>query len=437
MTVPRFIAEASHTNFACAAPPGPAQDNMDDMEEKILTRVRASSRRGSGLHSARSCASHVPGVDLTISREHQHETQHKSITDSSDDSMKNVLTTPRHGLSSQDQQTTFAKDMRYLKQLGASILGFKVSDAESSACMGNSQMASDHGCERPGSVERGNRSRRGRERADFLCALDSCDFNRDSQSAMSTARTSRSHVSQVGVRRASEEDKVARPESVSNRDLQRAVAVLLKRRSDHVPIREHVHARTEGKHRMSRQLPQDDLDRSAREQSQNISSSSVLCTEGLQSGKDYLYQEDIEDQDLSGADSFTAQGLRPVVLEQELDSLRNKLYDLDETMATLAENAKIDSAWAAEQTEHVEAKASSETQSNMYPMRGDDGDATENNRLCAAQATAMQKGKEDMNIESETLRCRVDADEAYRGDQEAKVSEKEKSWWFARIHVAL
>jgi hypothetical protein len=73
----------------------------------------------------------------------------------------------------------------------------------------------------------------------------------------------------------------------------------------------------------------------------------------------------------------------------------------------------------------------------MYPMRGDDGDATENNRLCAAQATAMQKGREDMNIESETLRCSVDADEAYRGDQEAKVSEKEKSWWFARIHVAL
>ena len=256
---------------------------MDDMEEKILTRVRASSRRGSGLHSARSCASHVPGLDLTISREHQHETQHKGITDSSDDSMKNVLTTPRHGLSSQDQQTTFAKDMRYLKQLGASILGFKVSDAESTACMGNSQMASDHGCERPGSVEPGNRSRRGRERADFLCALDSCDFNRDSQSAMSTARTWHSHVSQVGVRGASEEDKVVRPESVSNRDLQRAVAVLLKRRSDHVPIREHVHARTEGKHRMSRQLPQDDLDQSAREQSQTISSSSVLCTEGLHS----------------------------------------------------------------------------------------------------------------------------------------------------------
>ena len=93
------------------------------MEERILTRVRTSSRRGSGLHSARSCASHVPGVDLTISREHQHETQHKSITDSSDDSMKNVLTTPRHGLNSQDQQTTFAKDVRYLKQLGASILG--------------------------------------------------------------------------------------------------------------------------------------------------------------------------------------------------------------------------------------------------------------------------------------------------------------------------
>ena len=73
----------------------------------------------------------------------------------------------------------------------------------------------------------------------------------------------------------------------------------------------------------------------------------------------------------------------------------------------------------------------------MYPMRGDDGDATENNRLCAAQATAMQQGKEDMNIESETLRCRVDADEAYRRDQEAKVSGNEKSWCFASVHVVL
>ena len=409
---------------------------MDDMEERILTRVRASSRRGSGLHSARSCTSHVPGVDLTIAQEHQHGTQHKSIIESCDDSKKNVL----HGMSGQDQQTTFAKDMRYLKQLGASILGFKISDAESTACMGNSQMASDHGCERPGSVERGNRSRRGRERADFLCALDSCDLNRNSQSAMSTARTTRSHVSQVGLRRSSQEDTVVRPESVSNRDLQRAVAVLLKRRSDHVPIREHVHARTEGKHRMSRQLTQDDLDQSAREQPQNISSSSVLCTEGLQSGKDYLYQEDIEDQDLSGADNFAPQGVQPVELEQELDSLRNKLYDLDETLATLAEKEKIDSAWAAEQTENVEAKASSETQSKMYPTRQDDGDATQNNRLCAALVapeTAMQQGKADMHIELETLRCRVDADEAYRGDQEAKVSGKEKFCCFASVNVAL
>ena len=330
--------------------------------------------------------------------------------------------------------------MRYLKQLGASILGFKISDAESTACMGNSPMAADHRCERPGSVESGNRSRRGRERADFLCALDSCDLNRNSQSAMSTARTTRSHVSQVGLRRSSQEDTVVRPESVSNRDLQRAVAVLLKRRSDHVPIREHVHARTEGKHRMSRQLTQDDLDQSAREQPQNISSSSVLCTEGLQSGKDYLYQEDIEDQDLSGADNFAPQGVQPVELEQELDSLRNKLYDLDETLATLAEKEKIDSAWAAEQTENVEAKASSETQSKMYPTRQDDGDATQNNRLCAALVapeTAMQQGKADMHIELETLRCRVDADEAYRGDQEAKVSGKEKFCCFASVNVAL
>ena len=130
-------------------------------------------------------------------------------------------------------------------------------------------------------------------------------------------------------------DVAKRPESVSGKQLERVVHDILDRRSRrfahllHGDVRPPLTSVAE-KYENAR-VSDKDLDALTQE-TRHMTASSVLFSDGLQSGRDYLYAHEDEAVDV---DARAADALNPVVLERERKSLWKSLLVLEQSLADL------------------------------------------------------------------------------------------------------